>query len=210
MPNESRPTRDRLLTAAGELFRRQGFAATGIKAVLAASDAPYGSLYHFFPGGKQQLGVEVIHEMGGAYHELVETYFPPAVDPVAATRTFFAEGADLVEQTGYADACPIASIALEIASTNEPMRAAAAAAFESWLAVLTDRLVGRGVDADAARACAVEIFCLVEGAFLLARTTRSVDAIRIAGVAAVESVKRAISGVDREEARAGARQSGSA
>ena len=42
--NKSTGTRDRILESSGELFRRQGYAGTGIKAILTASDAPYGSL----------------------------------------------------------------------------------------------------------------------------------------------------------------------
>ena len=50
-------TRERIVTASAELFRHRGYAGTGLKAILTASRAPYGSLYHFFPGGKEELGV---------------------------------------------------------------------------------------------------------------------------------------------------------
>ena len=83
------PTRQRLITAAAELFRRQGYAATGIKAILTAAGAPYGSLYHFFPGGKADLGVAVIEEGGLAYRALVAMFFHDDVDPVDATEQFF-------------------------------------------------------------------------------------------------------------------------
>ena len=73
------------MTAASELFRRQGYAATGLKAILAASDAPYGSLYHFFPGGKEELGVAVLHSGGAVYRELVEAFFVPGGDVVGET-----------------------------------------------------------------------------------------------------------------------------
>ena len=58
-----------------ELFRRQGYAATGLKAILAASDAPYGSLYHFFPGGKEELGVAALHAGGADLPGAVEAFF---------------------------------------------------------------------------------------------------------------------------------------
>ena len=47
------PTRDRILYATAELFRRQGYAGTGLKQVVAEAQAPFGSLYHHFPGGKR-------------------------------------------------------------------------------------------------------------------------------------------------------------
>ncbi len=134
--DRSVPTRQRLVTAAAELFRRQGYAATGIKSILSAADAPYGSLYHFFPGGKAELGRAVVDEGGAAYLALVETYFRDDVEPVVATREFFADGVMLLESTGFADACPIATMAGEVADTHEELRRAAAAAFRSWTAAL--------------------------------------------------------------------------
>jgi AcrR family transcriptional regulator len=182
------PTRQRLVTAAAELFRRQGYAATGIKAILTAAGAPYGSLYHFFPGGKAELGRAVIDEGGLAYRALVEAFYSGDADPVEATRQFFDDGAELLQSTGYADACPIATIAGEIADTHEPMRVAAAAAFASWMSTLAAHLVDHGADPDHADAAAVELFCLVEGALLLGRTTRSAEPVRTVGRRAVAIV----------------------
>jgi TetR/AcrR family transcriptional repressor of lmrAB and yxaGH operons len=186
------PTRTRILDASGSLFRRHGYAATGIKAILAGSDAPYGSLYHHFPGGKQELGVAAIEAGGEFYRELVESVFRPDVDVVTATEAFFAGAAVVLEQTDFADACPIATIALEVASTSEPMRTAAAAAFESWLLVLEGRLVASGVGAERAGELAIEFFCAVEGAFLLCRTTRSTQPLDVVGRATRAAVAAAI------------------
>jgi hypothetical protein len=58
-------TGERILFASAELFRRQGYAATGLKQVTGQARAPFGSLYHFLPGGKQQLAEEVLRT-GGA------------------------------------------------------------------------------------------------------------------------------------------------
>ena len=57
-------TRDRILDSGGEFFRRQGYAGTGVKQIVEAASAPFASLYHFFPGGKEQLGAEVIRRSG--------------------------------------------------------------------------------------------------------------------------------------------------
>jgi AcrR family transcriptional regulator len=53
-------TRTRLLDTAGQLFRCQGFHATGLDEVLKRSVTPKGSLYHYFPGGKDQLAIETL------------------------------------------------------------------------------------------------------------------------------------------------------
>ena len=187
-------TRDRIVQASTELFRRRGYSGTGLKAILTASRAPYGSLYHFFPGGKEELGVAALQAGGVTYRELVESFFPEGVDVVAATRELFTGGAELLRETDYADACPIATIALEVASTSEPMRAAASEAFESWLAVLQVRFEEAGMTTIHARDVAVELFCLVEGAFLMCRTNRSTEALDVTGRAAVRAIEAAITG----------------
>ena len=183
------------MTAAAELFRRQGYAATGIKAVLTAAEAPYGSLYHFFPGGKADLGRAVVEEGGRTYLELVEVFFPDDADPVEAVGAFFDGAADVLESTGFADACPIATIAGEIADTVEGMRVAAADAFAMWIAALARHLGAQGVDPDVAGDVAIELFCLVEGAFLLGRTSRSAEPLRVAGRRAQDTVAGALGGV---------------
>ena len=188
-------TRERLVESSVELFRRRGYAGTGLKAILAASHAPFGSLYHFFPGGKEELGVAALHAGGATYRELVEAIFAEGIDVATATANFFEGAALVVETTGYADACPIATVALEVASTNEPMRIAAAEVFESWLVVLRARFTEAGIPASRAHELAVELFCAIEGAFLLSRTTRSVEPINIAGRAAVATVQAALAQV---------------
>lgn len=182
----------RILQASADLFRRQGYAGTGIKAILAASHAPYGSLYHFFPGGKEELGAATIRSAGAGYRELVEAVYNDTTDVVTATSSFFDGAADLLERTDFADACPIATVALEIASTSEVMREAAAEAFESWLTVLRKRLVDAGIDATRAHDLAVEAFCAIEGAFILARATRSTEPVRIAGHATATAFAAAL------------------
>src|SRR3954465_13853809 len=110
------PTRDRLLDASGELFRRQGYAGTGVKQILAEASAPFGSLYHHFPGGKEELGAETIRRSGFLYGMLFAEVVGPAPDVVTGIGDFFAGAAQTLEETGYADACPIATVALEVSS----------------------------------------------------------------------------------------------
>ena len=185
-------TRARILGAGGELFRRRGFAATGLKAILAASDAPYGSLYHFFPGGKEELGVAVLRDGGDFYRVLVETYFAPGADVVDATRRFFEDAAVVVREHDYADACPIATVALEVASASEPLRRATAEVFERWITGAAARLARDGVAADRARELAILLFNLLEGAFVLSRASRSAEALDVAGAAAAAAVEAAL------------------
>lgn len=181
-------TRSRLVESAATLFKRYGYAATGVKTVLAAASAPYGSLYHFFPGGKQQLGVAALAHNGAAGRERIRSEFPPGADVVEAAAAAFAAAADELEATDFTDACPVALMALEVANSDEPMRMAAAEAFESWVEVLEQRCEAAGMTAERASDVAVALFCLMEGARLLALTTRSSAPLHSAGRAAADTV----------------------
>jgi AcrR family transcriptional regulator len=185
-------TRARIIEASVALFRHRGYAGTGLKAIVEASDAPYGSVYHFFPGGKEELGVAALEAGGVTYLGLVELVFAEGVDVVDATREFCAGAATVLETTNYADACPIATMALEVASASEPMRIAAAHAFDSWLVVLERRFTDAGMVPTLAREIAVELFCAIEGAFLLARAQRSTEAFAVIGESTAAKVAAAL------------------
>src|SRR5215212_465408 len=127
-------TRDRIMYASAELFRRRGYTGTGMKQIVAEANAPFGSIYHFFPGGKEQLGDEVIRMAGDFFRRLFESIADDAPDMVTGVRDFFDGAAETLRQTDYEDACPIATVALEVASTNDTLRRATAEVFESWIA----------------------------------------------------------------------------
>jgi AcrR family transcriptional regulator len=115
------------------------------------------------------------------YEQLIEAVFDPAPDPVTGVRLFFAGAAAHLEETGYADACPIATVALEVSSASEQMRLACAEVFESWIAAGAQRLERSGVSPEHARALIVAMLAALEGAFVLARASQSTEALLVAG-----------------------------
>src|SRR6476619_6470130 len=130
---ESAPTKQRILDATAALFMRYGYTGTGLKQIVADANAPFGSVYHHFPGGKQELGVEVVLRAGAMYGELVMGVIDAAPDLLTGVRDSFVGAAEVLRATDYADACPIETVALEVASSNEPLREATAEVFESWI-----------------------------------------------------------------------------
>jgi len=185
-------TRERILDAGAELFRRQGYAGTGLKQLVARADAPFGSLYHHFPGGKDELTAEVIRRSAGYYLDLFEDEVGFESDPVEGTRRFFATAAETLVDTGYADACPIAVVALEVASTNEALRRATHDVFEVWLEGLTGWYAAAGIDEARARGLAVHFLAALEGAFLLSRAAQDTEAMHTTGAAVAAAVADAL------------------
>ncbi len=182
-------TKQRIMTASAELFRRNGYTGTGLKQIVAEANAPFGSLYHFFPGGKEQLGAEVIRWSGDSYVHLFEAALGPAPDLVTGIRVFFAGAAQTLRESGYADACPIATVALEMASTSEPLRLATAGVFETWIGAGTESFGRFGLPAESARELTIATLAALEGAFVLSRALRSTEPLDIAGQAIVTTAQ---------------------
>lgn len=175
-----------------ELFRRYGYTGTGLKQILAEANAPFGSLYHFFPDGKAQLGEEVVRRSGLMYQELVEAVFDQAPDVVTGTRDCFVGAAETLRLTDYADACPIETVALEVASTNDPLRRATADVFEGWIAAGAKRFAAAGIPRAQARELAIAFICALEGAFVLCRAMRTTEPLAIAGEQMAGAVEQAL------------------
>lgn len=189
-------TRTRILMACAGLFRRQGMTGTGLKQIAQVAEAPFGSIYHFFPGGKAQLTEEVIRWSGGLYRDAVIALIDQYPDLLSAIEGSFANAAQVLEATDYQDACPIAAIALEVASTDETLRLATAEVFADWIAAGAAPFADTGLAEDARRRVAMALVTSLEGAFVLARAMRSTEPLRIAGQAVLALARQEMAGID--------------
>jgi AcrR family transcriptional regulator len=174
-------TRDRIIVATNELFRRHGYNATSLSQISRRSDATIGSIYHFFPGGKQALAVAVIDTTGGVYRDLFEAIAADADGVAAAYVDFFAGAAAVLEGSDFVDPCPIGTIAREVANSSEPLRAAAGRAFSSWIDAARAHLCAAGIPDDLATELATVFVATLEGTFVLSRTQRDTAPLRAAG-----------------------------
>lgn len=174
-------TRDRILAATTELFRRRGYNGTSLKDVTTAADATTGSLYHFFPGGKSELAEAFIIESGASYQQLFEIFFDEAADLGEAIGDFFDGAADVLEEGGFLDVCPIGTVAGEIASSHEALRVAADRVFAGWIAAAASRFRNAGMASPDAEEVATTIVAALEGGFLLARCRQNAELLRASG-----------------------------
>ena len=185
-------TRDRIVAAAAQLYGRYGYTGVGLKQVAAESGAPIGSLYHFFPGGKDELAAEALQLSGHGYQILVEGIFESSPDLTSGIQAAFAGAAEVLEASGYADACWIETVALEVASTNEPLRLVTAEIFERWIDAATRLVEAGGVPAGEARRLGIAIITGLEGAFVLSRSLRSREPLLATGEALVAAAEAAL------------------
>ncbi|MBO0676641.1 TetR/AcrR family transcriptional regulator [Mycolicibacterium sp. S2-37] len=177
----ARSTRESILTAAAELMRHRGYGAVAMKDIAAASGAPIGSLYHHFRDGKVQIAREALLNAGAAYALLIPSVVDEYTDLGAALEGVFAQAAEDMAATGYANMCPIASVAAEVAGTVEELRDVTAGVFTGWLDGGTAYFTARGLAPTQAREVTVALVAALEGAFVLARTLRDGEPLLAAG-----------------------------
>jgi AcrR family transcriptional regulator len=186
---DARETRDRILDATVRLLRRQGYTATGIKQIVAEADAPLGSIYHYFPGGKEQIGAEALVR-AGERTRLTIAQAAELPDLPAVINNFFVVNAERLRDSDYAQGCPIATVALETASDNERIRQVCEDAFHGWQTTLADVFVGAGIAAADAEPLATFVLSSYEGALTMSRALRDIQPMLTSG-AAVASVLHA-------------------
>ncbi len=178
------------MTATNELFRLKGYTATTLAEISAAAEAPVGSIYHFFPGGKAELAEAVVLETGEAYRELFVLFVAESSSPGEAVEAFFSGAAETLESSGFLDPCPIGGVGREVANVDERLRRAVGRVFETWVQTLAAGVGVLGVPADRAASVARSVIALLEGGFVLARVERNGDVLRHAGREARGMIER--------------------
>jgi TetR/AcrR family transcriptional regulator, lmrAB and yxaGH operons repressor len=170
--------RDRMVRTAAQLFRRHGYHAVGFRRIVEEAGAPRGSIYHHFPGGKEQLATEAVQFAGRALVREVDRAAGDAGDLASAMVALGDLLADALEASDFADGCPVATVALETTAEVPAVATACRAVLRDWVRVLADHLGAEGWEPDDATAFATTIVAAFEGALLLARVERDVAPLR--------------------------------
>ena len=166
------PHRTALLESAVRLFRKQGYAATGINEILAASAVPKGSLYHYFPGGKAEVGVEALRLAGAKVTLTLNGLAADGLGPAGIIERYFKLVGLWMRESDYRDGSPVTTTVLEMAPQDEPIRAAAAEAYRAWAAVLEGAAMAQGMDPGRAGRLARLSMAAMEGALVQCRVAR--------------------------------------
>lgn len=171
--------RERMVDATTRLLRSQGYHGTGLNQIVQESRAPKGSLYHYFPGGKEELTAEAIRQGG---KEAMGDF----AQALTAGRTFV-EGAQLflemaaqkLEESDFLLGCPMAAVALEAAGESDLIQQACSCSFSGLEQSLVSRLLVEGYPAERAADLAVLLLAAFEGALVLCRAHRTSRPMRV-------------------------------
>jgi AcrR family transcriptional regulator len=173
--------RERMVFSAAQLIRRDGVGATGMRDVAAHAEAPRGSLQHYFPGGKEQLIGEAVTWAGRYAARRVTRNLAalPADDrrPSLLFAALVTQWTEECQATDFAFGCPVAAVTVDCADATDSARTAAAQAFACWREPLATALVELGVPEARGAALATLMVSSLEGALLIARAERDVEAL---------------------------------
>jgi len=168
--------RTRMLDATIGLMRRGGLARAGVNEIVAASGAPKGSVYHFFPDGKRQIAVEALERYAGHVHASMDETMSHVHGPRAKIRALFDLVARRLEDAEFGASCAVGAVTLDLDPDLETVRPAAASAFADWRA-----LIARHIDIpdrERREAFAGLVLTAIQGGYVRGRAERSVEPFR--------------------------------
>lgn len=174
-------TRERLVRTASRLLQHGGYENASVKQLVREAEATLGSLYHFFPGGKQELAVAAIHFGDEEFAEMLGSALSAHADPARAIEAVAELLAEALEASDWRDGCPVTPTALESVGRLPELQAACAQAFANWQRLVAAKLLACGHPEAEARDLAVTVINTLEGAEMTAQVTRSRDPLLLAG-----------------------------
>jgi len=165
-----------MLTSAVEVLRERGAAGVTIDEVLARSKAPRGSVYHHFPGGRNQLLIEALQYAGESMTTAIDN--AASDGPMVLLHQFTDIWEDVLRDSDFTAGCPVVAAAISTADEDPQLSTDAAEIFDRWRTALTRSFEADGFGTEDAAALAITTIAAVEGAVVLCRSLRSAEPLR--------------------------------
>lgn len=173
MAADERGPRERMIVSTALLVRERGARATSLDAILAHSGAPRGSVYHHFPGGRDQLLREATQYAGEYVARRLER--ATGDDPLAPLEVLFDDYRRNLVASDFRAGCPVVAVAIESAEDGPDLRDCTLAAFDRWRRAIAGSLEDSGVAAIRADELATHAIASFEGAIILSRAYRDLE-----------------------------------
>ncbi|WP_217212912.1 TetR/AcrR family transcriptional regulator [Streptomyces sp. AC550_RSS872] len=173
-------SREKILASAHRLLCRQGYRGTGLAQIVEEADAPRGSVYYLFPGGKEEIAVEAVHlaAVNSVRHiEATRASHPTARAWVSAMADHCSRH---LMETGFSEGLPITTVTLDSVPGSDALAAACRDAYRTLVASLAETLEHYGITpAEDARSLAMLLLGALEGSMVLARADQSLTPCRL-------------------------------
>jgi AcrR family transcriptional regulator len=166
-----------MVQGAIELLATHGVQGTSFALLIESTNAPRGSIYHHFPGGKSELIRDAVESIGTSVATIIDSLEVEKPEDVVDA---FVEGWRALFVGGnYDRGCAVAATSLG-AGDETSLHEAARNVFATWTSSLTKAFVRSGVRKTQAADFASLCLAVVEGALVLGRSTRTDEIFLIA------------------------------
>jgi len=171
--NNKLDTRDRFVKTASKLFENKGYHATGLNEILKESGAPKGSLYYYFPNGKEELALEAINLSSKNIQRDIKETLAQISDPIDAIQIHIEKIAEFMTKEEKIHDVSISLLALETYLSSELLRKACEAAFVSFENIFAEKLIQGGFEEEKAHELSMVIQSMIEGAITISLTKQN-------------------------------------
>lgn len=183
--------REHIVQAASVLIENQGYHATGMNEIVTKSGAPKGSIYYYFPEGKDAITSEAVETAGRALAGHIRENLVNTAHLAESIQSFLEGIAHNVELSGFTAGGPLAIVASETATTHENLNMVCRSAYSELISAFEDKFLASGCSPEEASSLAWMVTSTIEGAIILSRTFHSGDPLRRAGSELARLVKSA-------------------
>ena len=178
---QMKSAREQIIQAASDLMENQGYHATGMNEIVLKSGAPKGSIYYYFPEGKDAIAGEAVEIAGEALADRIRENLTQTADLAGSIQSFLEGIAHYVEVSGFTAGGPLAIVASETATTNENLNQVCRGAYKEMITAFEEKFLTSGCSAERATSLAWMVTSTIEGAIILSRTFHNGDPLRRAG-----------------------------
>ena len=154
-----------VIPALAEIFREYGFAGASLSEITERTGLGKGSLYHFFPNGKEEMAKAVLDDVAAWFETNVFVPLSESEDPAAGIGHMFKAVARFFHSGRRV--CLVGTFALD--DTRDRFASEVQYYFAAWIRVLAAALRRSGFDTKAARETAEDVVAGIQGALVLAR-----------------------------------------
>jgi TetR/AcrR family transcriptional regulator, lmrAB and yxaGH operons repressor len=171
--------REQILQTTCALLEKQGYHGTRLNEIVKESGAPKGSLYHYFPEGKEQITSEAVLQSGRMTAERIRLELGTSSSASKAVYDFVLKVADNVEISGFAAGSPLTAVAIETATQSERINLACREAYGMLQSAFNEKLLECGFTKTKSDELATFIVASIEGGIILSRTHHTADPLRL-------------------------------
>ncbi|AWB43302.1 TetR/AcrR family transcriptional regulator [Paenibacillus sp. CAA11] len=170
---EKANSREMIVETASRLFFCQGYAGTGLNQIIKESHSPKGSLYYYFPDGKEGLALECIHHNNQIVTGKIRESLKSTDNCAEAIQLFISNLIKDTEESEYKGFTPFSFwLAVETSSISEALREACQSVFAEWVSLFSEALIREGMESARAKDIGMLIVSMLEGALIIALTKR--------------------------------------